>query len=113
MGRSTIATRLYRPLTDPTPNGHVYVAGGELGRTQRLERRFGAKTLTHATPLGVCGLQREHFKSDWHRLNVKRKLSARVPLTEAAFEAALDGEDLESISGSESVCTPSIRRRVS
>jgi len=36
-----------------------------------------------------------------------------VPLTEAAFEAALDGEDLESISGSESVCTPSIRRRVS
>jgi len=61
----------------------------------------------------VCGLQREHFKSDWHRLNVKRKLSARVPLTEAAFEAALDGEDLESISGSESVCTPSIRRRVS
>lgn len=75
-----------------------------MGRTQRLERRSGrGETLTSAT--GLCTLQREHFKSDWHRLNVKRKLSARVPLTEAAFEAALDEEDLESISGSESVCT--------
>ena len=34
---------------------------------------------------------------------MKRKLSARVPLTEAAFELALDEDDLESISGSESV----------
>lgn len=53
--------------------------------------------------------QRIHFKTDWHRCNVKRKLNKLQPLSEADFEAVVmrsnDGanEDWEvgSLSGSE------------
>lgn len=42
-----------------------------------------------------------HYKSDLHRLNLKRALSGLDPLTEAAFEDILERQSLESISGSE------------
>ncbi|KAK3277217.1 hypothetical protein CYMTET_14762 [Cymbomonas tetramitiformis] len=46
--------------------------------------------------------QRVHFKSDWHRLNVRRKLSRRPPISESAFEASLEeGDEVSSISGSD------------
>ncbi len=35
--------------------------------------------------------QREHFRSDWHRYNVKLKLSKANPVSEAAFAVLLDG----------------------
>eukprot|EP00976_Prorocentrum_cordatum_P074788 1181648-Prorocentrum_minimum.AAC.2 len=48
--------------------------------------------------------QRAHYKTDWHRLNVKRRSSQRAPLSEAAFENAVeDGDDVSSISGSDTV----------
>eukprot|EP00897_Mesotaenium_endlicherianum_P009008 jgi/Mesen1/8135/ME000437S07227 len=54
--------------------------------------------------------QRGHFKSDWHRLNLKRQLARRAPLSEEAFEALADrrggssqreDDDVSSVSGSE------------
>ena len=37
--------------------------------------------------------QREHFKSDWHRYNVRRKLAGRLPLDEEEFERFLGEND--------------------
>lgn len=34
--------------------------------------------------------QRSHFRSDWHRYNLKRKLDGHPPLDEAAFEELLN-----------------------
>ncbi|OBA18998.1 hypothetical protein METBIDRAFT_33625 [Metschnikowia bicuspidata var. bicuspidata NRRL YB-4993] len=42
-----------------------------------------------------------HYKSDIHRLNLKRSLNGLVPLTEAEFEEFLETQSVESISGSE------------
>lgn len=47
--------------------------------------------------------QRAHFKSDWHRCNVQRKLQGRAALTEAEFDKSVQQDgDLSSISGSDS-----------
>ena len=35
--------------------------------------------------------QRLHFKTDWHRLNVKRRTAGHAPLSEDQFEAMLEG----------------------
>ncbi|KAI8473580.1 MAG: hypothetical protein J3K34DRAFT_499380 [Monoraphidium minutum] len=46
--------------------------------------------------------QRRHFKTDWHRYNVKRRLSKKPPVTEDQFGTLLEEEgDLSSISGSD------------
>lgn len=42
-----------------------------------------------------------HYKSDLHRLNLKRSLSGLSPLTDAEFEDFLETQSVESISGSE------------
>lgn len=42
-----------------------------------------------------------HYKSDLHRLNLKRSLNGLSPLTEAEFEEFLETQSIESISGSE------------
>lgn len=34
--------------------------------------------------------QRQHFKSDWHRFNVKSKLAGRPTVAEAEFERIVD-----------------------
>ncbi len=36
--------------------------------------------------------QRLHFKTDWHRLNVKRRTAGHMPLSEDHFEAMLEGQ---------------------
>ncbi|KAJ7380056.1 Ankyrin repeat and zinc finger domain-containing protein 1 [Desmophyllum pertusum] len=46
-------------------------------------------------------IQREHFKLDWHRFNLKQKLFDKPILSEDAFEETISGE-LSSISGSDS-----------
>lgn len=47
--------------------------------------------------------QRAHFKLDWHRYNIKRQLAGLSPVSEEAFTVIADkGDDIESISGSES-----------
>lgn len=44
---------------------------------------------------------RSHYKSDWHRLNLKRGINLLESLSEADFENLLETQSLESISGSE------------
>lgn len=39
--------------------------------------------------------QRTHFRSDWHRYNVKTKLSGAQPTSEAAFLNLLEGTLLD------------------
>lgn len=50
--------------------------------------------------------QRAHFKTDWHRYNVKRRVAGLAPATEEQFAALLENEDdqdaVGSLSGSES-----------
>ncbi|CAL8460734.1 g265 [Coccomyxa elongata] len=47
--------------------------------------------------------QRAHFRSDWHRFNVRRKLHGRPVFTEEEFERSVqDDGELSSISGSDS-----------
>ena len=36
-------------------------------------------------------LQREHFKLDWHRFNLKQKLLDKPILSEDAFEETISG----------------------
>ncbi|XP_037705658.1 ankyrin repeat and zinc finger domain-containing protein 1 isoform X2 [Choloepus didactylus] len=45
--------------------------------------------------------QREHYKLDWHRFNLKQRLKNRPPLSALDFEKQSSGGDLSSISGSE------------
>ena len=49
--------------------------------------------------------QRHHFKTDWHRLNVKRKLAGLGPVSEDQFLALIENDEdrdvLGSLSGSE------------
>ncbi|KAF8460325.1 hypothetical protein BDZ91DRAFT_739565 [Kalaharituber pfeilii] len=62
-----------------------------------------------ATACAVCSFsgrtvedQRDHARSDFHKLNMKRKIRGQRILSEAEFERMLvDIEDQESISGSE------------
>lgn len=42
-----------------------------------------------------------HYKSDFHKFNLKRSVGGQEPLTDAAFDDLLERESLESISGSE------------
>ncbi|TRM65264.1 hypothetical protein BD626DRAFT_628475 [Schizophyllum amplum] len=45
--------------------------------------------------------QRTHFRSDWHRYNVKARLNGSKPVTQAEFATMLDALE-DSLSGSES-----------
>jgi hypothetical protein len=42
--------------------------------------------------------QRAHFRSDWHRYNVKTKLSGGQPISEVAFSNLLEGTLLDVVS---------------
>ncbi|XP_068602379.1 tRNA endonuclease ANKZF1 [Brachionichthys hirsutus] len=46
--------------------------------------------------------QTEHYKLDWHRFNLRRKMTGMPPLTTEEFEKKTGAGDLSSISGSES-----------
>lgn len=42
-----------------------------------------------------------HYKSDFHRLNLKRSVNSLAPLTEAEFDNLIETQSVDSISGSE------------
>ncbi|KAJ8915134.1 hypothetical protein NQ315_000386 [Exocentrus adspersus] len=46
--------------------------------------------------------QREHYKLDWHRYNLKQSLLSKPPVTEDEFGEKTGKDDLSSISGSDS-----------
>ena len=47
----------------------------------------------HERPFRTLQEQRAHFRSDWHRLNVRRRLQHRPRLDEDAFEALMETND--------------------
>ena len=53
--------------------------------------------------------QRRHFKTDWHRLNVKRKLAGLDPITEHHFAELIENDEdrdaVGSLSGSDSTAS--------
>ncbi|KAM7407559.1 hypothetical protein PAMA_003332 [Pampus argenteus] len=46
--------------------------------------------------------QMEHYKLDWHRFNLRQKISGMPPVTAEEFERKTGAGDMSSISGSES-----------
>lgn len=45
--------------------------------------------------------KRDHYRSDYHRLNLKRSISNLPPLSESEFDRLIEEESIESISGSD------------
>jgi len=45
--------------------------------------------------------QRQHFRCDWHRYNVKMRVIGKAVVREDEFDAMVDEDDVASISGSE------------
>lgn len=71
-------------------------------------RSAPAENLVGSQACSLCGLsfasvedQRSHQKSDWHHYNLKQKLRASAPVSEAEFEKLVGDLD-ESLSGSDS-----------
>ncbi|KAK9810484.1 hypothetical protein WJX72_011395 [[Myrmecia] bisecta] len=51
---------------------------------------------------GTTAEQRAHFRTDWHRLNVKRRVAGHPAVSEEEFERIIDDQDeVASISGSD------------
>jgi hypothetical protein len=46
--------------------------------------------------------QREHYKLDWHRYNLRQSLVQKQPISEGEFDEKTTKDDLSSISGSDS-----------
>jgi hypothetical protein len=46
-------------------------------------------------PFSTVGDQREHFRSDWHRYNLKRTLAGQQAVTELQFASLLEQDALE------------------
>ncbi|KAH1016797.1 hypothetical protein HUJ04_007966 [Dendroctonus ponderosae] len=46
--------------------------------------------------------QREHYKLDWHRYNLKQSLLSKVPIGEEEFNSKTENDEVSSISGSDS-----------
>ncbi|KAI1635835.1 hypothetical protein F4809DRAFT_612080 [Biscogniauxia mediterranea] len=73
-----------------------------------ISRSSSPENLVGSQACSLCGLsfasvqdQRGHLKSDWHHYNLKQKLRAQKPVSEAEFEKLLGDLD-ESLSGSAS-----------
>lgn len=115
---STVSLFDQEPISDLLRN--VRIVGKDLRsgvsdekQEQVVEKKHGSKNeLCAGEKLGmrcsVCRVafdsvefQREHFKLDWHRFNLKQKLLDKPILSEEAFEETISGE-VSSISGSDS-----------
>lgn len=53
-------------------------------------------------PFNTREEQMEHYKLDWHRFNLRQKISGMPPVTAEEFERKTGAGDMSSISGSES-----------
>uniref|UniRef100_A0A3P9GZQ1 tRNA endonuclease ANKZF1 n=1 Tax=Oryzias latipes TaxID=8090 RepID=A0A3P9GZQ1_ORYLA len=69
-----------------------------------LPREVSDKMLCSACkcPFNTKEEQREHYKLDWHRFNLRQKIVGLHPLNVEEFEKKTGSGDLSSISGSES-----------
>lgn len=96
-------------LDTPIPNETEYGENEEekqsMGTGMGVSmNRWSCKTCT--AEFSSLEEQRSHFKSDFHRFNVKRRIIGRGPLNEDEFEEVAQGtflkdDDISSISGSD------------
>lgn len=73
-------------------------------QNQKISDTHG-KVCSHCGPIpetGEANYLQLHYKKDYHRYNIKRKLHNLPPLNEQEFEKAIGDMDDESISGSDS-----------
>ncbi len=65
-----------------------------------------APDTSNTTSCSVCAVgfddRTTHYKSDFHRLNLKRSLRGQLPVGEDDFDRLLELQSIESLSGSES-----------
>ncbi|XP_035532345.1 ankyrin repeat and zinc finger domain-containing protein 1 isoform X2 [Morone saxatilis] len=73
-------------------------------RESSLVREVSDKVVCSACrcPFNNREEQMEHYKLDWHRFNLRQKLSGVPPVTAEEFERKTGAGDMSSISGSES-----------
>ncbi|CAK7905342.1 protein Vms1p [[Candida] anglica] len=62
----------------------------------------------HASTCTSCAVEitspeerRNHYKSDFHRFNIKRSIEKLDPVSEEEFENLIEGQSIESLSGSD------------
>lgn len=82
--------QLETPLSEPTP---------ELATIIQIPERMACNSCV--MEFQTREDQKDHFKSDWHRYNLQRKLKGKTTLTEEEFDDACGGS-VSSISGSDS-----------
>ncbi|KAJ3193703.1 hypothetical protein HK101_004332 [Irineochytrium annulatum] len=86
--------------TADTPNGAPTAKGAPTNEAldQRALAAKGCAACGHLT-FATTDDQRSHFRSDWHRYNIKRQVKGGLPVTEAAFEEL---NEISSIEASDS-----------
>jgi hypothetical protein len=78
-------------LTSLTPREHISQTPPRVSSpapTAALGAR--ACNVCLASGFGDVDEQRAHFRSDWHRYNVKMRLNGASPVTESAFAELMD-----------------------
>ncbi|KAI9021898.1 hypothetical protein DFJ74DRAFT_756676 [Hyaloraphidium curvatum] len=99
------------PASDAVPNGtdsNGSLATGPAGASEDASERKAWSCATCRVSFDSANEQRQHYKLDWHRYNVKRKLksSTAAPMTEDEFDALAEKADGNlsegSLSGSDS-----------
>ncbi|XP_054441609.1 tRNA endonuclease ANKZF1 isoform X2 [Pteronotus mesoamericanus] len=78
--------------------GHTYFL--EFCYWSSVHKRPGWGIFPHSASL-IDSYQREHYKLDWHRFNLKQRLKDKPLLSALDFEKQSSTGDLSSISGSE------------
>uniref|UniRef100_A0A7S2WHB4 VLRF1 domain-containing protein n=1 Tax=Mucochytrium quahogii TaxID=96639 RepID=A0A7S2WHB4_9STRA len=75
---------------------------------KRLDVSDVVTPVAERTSCQMCGVgfedvqgQREHFKSDWHRLNLKMSARGKPAMNEEEAGKFLEADDVESLSGSD------------
>ncbi|RZC34749.1 ankyrin repeat and zinc finger domain-containing protein 1 [Asbolus verrucosus] len=87
----------------------VLLEGNESGDTEESPKREWAANKTNSLACSYCQIQfdhvtqqREHYKLDWHRYNLRQSLLQKPPIGEEEFVEKTAKDDISSISGSDS-----------
>ncbi|SCU89224.1 LAME_0E02630g1_1 [Lachancea meyersii CBS 8951] len=69
-------------------------------QNETLDLQGGCRTCENA--LGSTPERKAHYKTDYHRFNIKRKLNNLPPISSDEFDILAENDDVESLSGSDS-----------
>lgn len=81
----------------PQPQPQTSSSSGQLKPSTASSNCSTCKLTTEPLPEA----RKEHYKTDLHRLNLKRAVGGLPPLNEEEFEELLEKQSIESLSGSE------------